>query len=76
MQVSGSEILTTNNAAYATRLGIEFKYYDAPTSTFGEFAVFDLNGSYTPVPEPTTLALFGLGLVGIVAWRRKKSKVA
>jgi len=31
-----------------------------------------------PVPEPTTLALFGLGAIGLVAWnrRRKNSKAA
>ena len=28
------------------------------------------------IPEPTTLALFGLGLVGVVVWRRRRTKVA
>ena len=30
----------------------------------------------TPVPEPITLALFGAGLAGAVAMRRRKTKKA
>jgi PEP-CTERM motif len=33
----------------------------------------DFNGlQLVPVPEPSTFALFGLGLAGLLAWRRRK----
>ena len=31
-----------------------------------------LNPAPTPVPEPSTLAITGLGLAGLVGWRRRK----
>ena len=34
----------------------------------------EFNGGGTPVPEPGTLALFGLGLSGLIASRRKLQK--
>jgi len=36
-----------------------------------------LNGETSPIPEPTTMLLFGTGLVGVAgAARRKKKKQA
>ena len=32
-------------------------------------------GSLTPIPEPTTVALFGTGLVGLVGMARRKLKI-
>jgi hypothetical protein len=37
-------------------------------------AAFEVNGTPSPAPEPSTLALAGVGLVGVVgyAWRRRR----
>ena len=37
---------------------------------------FSYNAFETPVPEPASLALFGLGLVGLAAARRRRARTA
>ena len=48
---------------------------DRPGSaTYRQVAMDDFSGSYTPIPEPGTLALLATGLIGLLcyAWRRRK----
>ena len=35
--------------------------------------VNNLSGTYAPVPEPSTMLLFGAGVAGLAFWRRKNS---
>ena len=46
------------------------------TTNSNEFILVDriASGQSSAVPEPTTVALFGLGLVGFAASRRKSAK--
>ncbi|SMG62842.1 protein containing PEP-CTERM bacterial domain [methanotrophic bacterial endosymbiont of Bathymodiolus sp.] len=37
------------------------------------FATFDLSDNITPVPEPSSLALLGLGLLGFAARKEKRN---
>jgi len=39
---------------------------------FGAWAVRDGDVMQNPVPEPSTLLLFGSGLAGIILWKRRK----
>jgi PEP-CTERM motif len=50
--------------------------YVAPegTTTVSDSGLFDNISDETEVPEPLTLSLFGAGLAGAVAMRRRKSK--
>ena len=41
------------------------------TSLGGDFYIVDSTLTINSVPEPATVLLFGLGLVGIGAWKRK-----
>ena len=43
---------------------------DLNDSRFFEKVFFVSNGGGTPVPEPGTLALFGLGLLGLASRRK------
>jgi hypothetical protein len=37
-------------------------------------AAFSLDGDTIPVPEPSTLLLLGIGIVGIAGWRRRRTR--
>ena len=58
---------TASGIAFPTSAGIQFYLY-------GRIEVFTISAG-SPVPEPTTLALFGLG-AGALALRRRRRKLA
>ncbi|WP_240910283.1 PEP-CTERM sorting domain-containing protein [Desulfopila sp. IMCC35008] len=57
--------------------GGEFSQYDGDTSNWqgwAQFRVDSVSVSSTPVPEPTTMLLFGTGLASLAGYRRKQNK--
>jgi hypothetical protein len=72
-----------NGASYATLIQNEDGFYtNCIPAGFGcvDYVFVDnftyKSGTITTVPEPFTLSLFGTGLAGAVAMRRRKKKVA
>ncbi len=78
--VNGDGITTGSNDFWirwnpATTTAFDFRY--ATTGTAGiwgslTFTTFSITGAPAPVPEPATMLLFGLGLLGLAGVNRRK----
>lgn len=55
--------------SYLTTVGLDFSTFAAKFQT--DFGSFEVAGTPTPVPEPGTLALLGVGLLGMASLRRR-----
>ena len=74
--------LGTSGGAFSAERGANFPYLGAFSLTqiavlnlgAGSVASFDLHSSVSSVPEPATLALFGIGLTGAAICYRRRSR--
>lgn len=57
-----------------TPLGFRFYIYAPGAGSSVDFDDITLNGEVTAVPEPSAIALLGLGIVGMVAVARRRSR--
>ena len=69
---NGGTTATAESALFDAML-LGKTYLNIHSSVFGGG---EIRGFLLPVPEPVTLSLFGAGLAGMVAMRRKKAKQA
>jgi len=77
-----SELPTTYNSGLANNGWVNFDFQVTATSASTDLAFIDKSGiafgldavSVTPVPEPGTLALAGLGSLGLLALRQRRMK--
>ena len=71
----GSTVSTTPYITYGGATFCGGASLCSPTTAFGSNGFFGPNFSASAVPEPITLSLFGAGLAGAAAMRRRKKKV-
>ena len=70
LSLSSKGILSSSLAGYDDT---EFDWSFSSDATNNNKGTFAFSSTATEVPEPSTMALFGLGLAGLVAARRRKT---
>lgn len=69
-------LITFTAASVSHSLNLTFNDPGSSTVTGGALDAFVINQVSAPVPEPSTLAMFGLGAIGLVARRPRKKRAA